>query len=404
MFCFRQMDGGLVLPRLVTDKLKCDLCNGYLSVGPISSNEEKFACGRCNPGWPHNTIYEQLAQFMLFPCSYCDEQLAWSSMEKHESRCRQNVILCPFKYKKNFHLSKMPQSSMGEYHKQCQSRKLNCPFDFCEASYEVKNISTHFAKFHKDYIFSNVVQAKKILKEEKVWNFNPDTQVCLINYKLMPFLLFIHSVCTYEESTGDIISYDYFFSIFSLCLEKCSFNYNVTIMLSSEEGTAKVSLDNQEIKPFNEKLHCIKYLRIGLVKFNSFNFMTTRFEKIRKYEVLKLTYKIEIFDHYGVKVDNNKKNFFVNIDLGKNFECPICKEYLISPIYNCNTGHSFCKKCKEQLITCPFCQAVIGNSRNFVLEDILEVLQICCPNEPKGCQFLGKVQEVKLHELMCLFN
>lgn len=399
------MDTGVVLPRAVTDNLKCDLCKGYLSVAPISSNEEKFACGRCNPGWSRDRIYEHLAQFMVFPCSFCDEQFPWSSMEKHESQCRKDVILCPSKFKKNFNISKMPQSTIGEYHKECQYRQIMCPFDFCDASYEVKNVEKHFVKFHKDYVFNNTVEAKKILKEEKVWNFNPDTQVCLIVYKMMPFLLYIHSVCTYEETTGDIISYDYFFSIFSLCLENCDFQYDVTLSITGENETTVLSLKDQEIKPFNEKLHCIKYLRIGLIKYNSFNFMTTRFEKLRKSNKLKLSYSIQICEEFNVKVDNSIKNFFVNIDnLGKSFECPICKDYLSSPIYNCNTGHTFCKKCKEQLMICPFCQAVIDKSRNFVLEDILDVLQIVCPNEPKGCQFFGKVHEIKHHELTCLFN
>lgn len=399
------MDTRLVLPKLITDKLKCDLCQGYLSVAPISSYEGKFACGRCNPGWPCNTIYEELAQLMVFPCSYCEEQLPWSLIDKHESQCRQNIILCPSKYKQSFQLSRIPQSSIGEYHRECQNRNIACPFDFCNANYEVKNISKHFGEFHKDYIFINAVEAKKILKEEKVWNFSPDTQVCLITCKFMPFLLFIHSVCTYEVTTGDIISYDYFFSVFSLCLHNCNFHFNATLTLNSESETIITTLKNQDIKPFNEKLHCIKYLRIGLINNNSFNFMTTRFEKLTKSNDLKLHYKIQISDYFEIKNENYNDKLFENIDgLGKTLECPICKEYLSGPMYNCNTGHTFCKKCKEQLTICPFCQAVVGKSRNFVLEDILEILQIFCPNETKGCRFLGKVKEVKLHELLCLYN
>lgn len=400
------MDTRFVLPRSITDELKCDLCHSYLSIAPISSYEDKFACGRCNPGWPRNIIYEHIAQFMVFPCTYCEEQLSWSLLEKHESQCRENVILCPSKYNKNFQLSKIPQSSIGEYHKKCQDRQIACPFDFCDATYEVNNIGKHFGKYHKDYVFTNVVKAKKILKEEKVWNFNPDTQVCLITYRMMPFLLFIHSVCTYEESTGDILSYDYFFSIFSLCLENTDFQYSVKLELASQNETTPVTLNNQEVKPFNEKLHCVKYLRIGLIKYNSFNFMTTRFEKLRKSNDLKLFYEIQIFDHLDFRSQKNKQeNFLVNIDgLGKIFECPICKEYLSSPVFNCNAGHTICKKCKDQLMICPFCQAIIAQSRNFILEDILEIMQILCSNEPKGCKFIGKVDELKLHELICLYN
>lgn len=81
----------LLLPEHVAARLRCDLCHGYLSVPPISSHEDKVSCGRCNPGWPRNIVYEQLAQFAVFPCTYCQRTMPWDEIPAHEERCRQQV-------------------------------------------------------------------------------------------------------------------------------------------------------------------------------------------------------------------------------------------------------------------------------------------------------------------------
>ncbi|KAJ8966102.1 hypothetical protein NQ314_003739 [Rhamnusium bicolor] len=397
----------LLLPGHIASELRCDLCRGYLSIPPISSHEEKFSCGRCNPGWPRNVIYEHLAQFVLFPCTYCEEQLPWSDVPDHEQKCRHNIILCPASYEKNYKLSKMPASNLGEYHKDCQYRTMLCPFEYCDSKYALKDMSPHFDKFHKGYLFTNnLVSARKILKEEKVWNFNPDTQVCLLVFKQIPFLLFVHSDCNYNEDTGDIMSYDYYFSMFSFCKNQCDVKYTVSVTLMSDSDNANFTKKNQTVLRFNERLHLVNFLRIGLIKKNSFNFMTTTFKNLKKSENLILTYAIKILDTFeplAEKYPNDKNRLKVD-SLGKNFDCPICKDYMYPPVFNCDLGHSVCKTCKMKMSTCPFCKASIGNSRNFVFEDILETLQITCHNESKGCAFSGKIQEIKLHELMCLYN
>lgn len=118
--------------------------------------------------------------------------------------------------------------------------------------------------FHFRYIFPyNSVSARKILKEEKVWNFNSDNQVCLLLFRDMPFLLFVHSDCNYNESTGDILSYDYHFGIFSFCKRQSHLKYTVTITLASETDDSQFVMKNQEVKPFDERLHLINFIRIG---------------------------------------------------------------------------------------------------------------------------------------------
>ncbi|KAJ8981946.1 hypothetical protein NQ317_002118, partial [Molorchus minor] len=293
------MAAKLLLPDHVIARLRCDLCRGYLSVPPISSHEDKVSCGRCDPGWQRNSAYEHLAQFVLFPCTYCAEKLAWSEVAAHEQKCKRDIILCPALYEKNYKLSKMPRSNLGEYHADCQARAIACPFDYCDAKYAARDVPGHFRKYHEEYIFDDSqVVARKNMKAEKVWNFNSDNQVCLLAYKQMPFLLFVHSDCQYDESTGDIVSYDYFFGVFTFCLNRCDVKYTASITLASDQDSTTHTMKNQDIKPFNPSLHSVNLLRIGLIRHRSFDFMTTRFRNLPRLPNLKLTYTVKILDGF----------------------------------------------------------------------------------------------------------
>lgn len=143
----------------------------------------------------------------------------------------------------------------------------------------------------------------------------------------------------------------------------------------------------------------------GLVKQNSFNFLTTKFKNLKRAENLILTYNVKLQDNFKPSSEKYPREHLLKVGtFSKNFECPICKEYMYPPVFNCDLGHTVCKSCKSKMTLCPFCKAFIGNSRNFALEDILVTLRVACQNEDKGCKFKGGVQDVQLHELMCVFN
>ncbi|XP_018562373.1 uncharacterized protein LOC108904343 isoform X1 [Anoplophora glabripennis] len=396
----------MYVPDHVVEHLRCDLCRRYLSIPPITTHEDKISCGRCDPGWHRNMAYERLAQFAVFPCTYCEKRLPWDEVPRHEERCRQGVVLCCSSFERKFALSRMPAAAVGEYHKECQWRTVACPFDYCDSKYQISDVLPHFDKFHKGYVFSNnLVSARKILKEEKVWNYSSDNQVCLILFRQMPFLVFVHSDCNYNETTGDIISYDYQFGVFSFCKKQCDIKYTASITLESEDDNSHFVMKNQEVKPFNDRLHLVKFIRIGLVKQNSFNFLTTKFKSLNRTDNLILTYTVKLQDNFKPTTEKYPREQLLKIGtLGKNFECPICNEYMCAPVYNCSLGHTVCKSCKSKMAVCPFCKAFIGNSRNFALEDILETLRVACQNEDKGCEFSGSIPDVQFHELKCVFN
>ena len=54
----------------------------------------------------------------------------------------------------------------------------------------------------------------------------------------------------------------------------------------------------------------------------------------------------------------------------KELECPVCGEYMASPIKMCENGHNICGVCKERLPECPTCRGKFINVRNIALESL----------------------------------
>lgn len=48
-------------------------------------------------------------------------------------------------------------------------------------------------------------------------------------------------------------------------------------------------------------------------------------------------------------------------DLTSLFECPVCFEYVLPPIYQCESGHLVCTECRPKLGNCPTCRGGLGS-------------------------------------------
>lgn len=88
----------------------------------------------------------------------------------------------------------------------------------------------------------------------------------------------------------------------------------------------------------------------------------------------------------------------------KEFECPICEDYMVKKIALCRAGHNLCFECKNKLqnSSCPVCRADIYEGRNFTLEKIMSVMTLPCRN--KGCTAKLKAENIKSHEETCSFG
>ena len=54
-------------------------------------------------------------------------------------------------------------------------------------------------------------------------------------------------------------------------------------------------------------------------------------------------------------------------DLASLFECPVCFDYVLPPILQCQSGHLVCSNCRPKLTCCPTCRGPLGNNNNIYL-------------------------------------
>lgn len=67
------------------------------------------------------------------------------------------------------------------------------------------------------------------------------------------------------------------------------------------------------------------------------------------------------------------------------FECPVCFEYALPPILQCQSGHIVCSNCRPKLTCCPSCRSPLGNIRNLSMEKLANSLQFPCKYLINGC-------------------
>ncbi|XP_065336787.1 E3 ubiquitin-protein ligase SIAH1A-like [Cloeon dipterum] len=83
------------------------------------------------------------------------------------------------------------------------------------------------------------------------------------------------------------------------------------------------------------------------------------------------------------------------VDLSELYKCPVCFEYVLTPIQQCTNGHIVCFTCKLSLEICPICRVkLLDNVRNLLMEK----------NKSNGCGLKLKVPERTEHEALCPFQ
>lgn len=65
-------------------------------------------------------------------------------------------------------------------------------------------------------------------------------------------------------------------------------------------------------------------------------------------------------------------------------ECPVCKEYMGPPIYQCSSGHTICNSCKTKLGKCSSCEDPIEKTRNFTLEELSKKVELPTGDDKKA--------------------
>ncbi|KAG7224691.1 hypothetical protein INR49_011488 [Caranx melampygus] len=61
------------------------------------------------------------------------------------------------------------------------------------------------------------------------------------------------------------------------------------------------------------------------------------------------------------------------------FECPVCFDYVLPPILQCQAGHLVCNQCRQKLSCCPTCRGPLTPSiRNLAMEKVASTLPFPC--------------------------
>ncbi|XP_068992057.1 E3 ubiquitin-protein ligase Siah1 isoform X2 [Neodiprion pinetum] len=91
-------------------------------------------------------------------------------------------------------------------------------------------------------------------------------------------------------------------------------------------------------------------------------------------------------------------------DLASLFECPVCFDYVLPPILQCQSGHLVCSNCRPKLNCCPTCRGPLGNIRNLAMEKVASNVMFPCKYSTSGCTVSLVHTEKADHEDACEFR
>jgi len=92
-------------------------------------------------------------------------------------------------------------------------------------------------------------------------------------------------------------------------------------------------------------------------------------------------------------------------DLCSLFECPVCFDYVLPPILQCQAGHLVCQHCRPKLTCCPTCRGPLGgNIRNLAMEKVASTIMFPCKYQQSGCPASMLHTQKADHEEACEFR
>ncbi|KAJ8924474.1 hypothetical protein NQ315_007271 [Exocentrus adspersus] len=390
------MSNDVTVSQDVFKEYKCSLCGCGLSVPPIrilglerTSQRTVYKCGRCVAVkcqiGVRNEVYEAVAQQLSFPCSYpgCEEKIQWGKVQDHEQECLHRTIRCPMHYQN------------------------------CNMTIAVCQVEKHFNDKHR----ANVREVEDI-------GFLSGKGDGVMLLKAGEELFFLYRLQSNNFCT----------SILALGPSKYK-KFKLTLFSTTDTNKVSVSFDELPVIRYDERSHCFKCLRRSCEephhpfcnKYNAVQQMTsTGFLNVHKKELVSGV--MDSKDYYRCRltlvpsdpsVDEappteeklptqndtaGASSLINNESLRKALSCPICMVYMVPPIFSCPTGHTLCSICKPSLGKCPTCKATLGNTRNYLAEEMAAEVKLHCEYQVQGCAFFGIASELKIHEQDCVFR
>ncbi|KAL1469847.1 hypothetical protein MTO96_040833, partial [Rhipicephalus appendiculatus] len=82
-------------------------------------------------------------------------------------------------------------------------------------------------------------------------------------------------------------------------------------------------------------------------------------------------------------------------------ECPVCGDYALPPILQCQNGHHLCNRCRQRVARCPICRAPKDTNRNLALDHLAEMNLFQCKYHSQGCSAALAIAAKQKHEMSC---
>ncbi|KAF2882721.1 hypothetical protein ILUMI_23454 [Ignelater luminosus] len=229
--------------------------------------------------------------------------------------------------------------SVGNHERNCNKKPYPCPtapLGVCSWHGNITDIRQHFEQKHSGEIMHRNIIGIRLHKS---------VEVCkLIKTNNEYYILHI-----YFNTVQNVLK----FNIMQLKDAKsfCAQNYQLT--LHAHDFSKCITVSTAKCEPYT------------LVDHNSIEG-----RNVIESSVLKFLTNNNPLVLCEINFDAEEKKK-VNGEMMKLIECPLCNDCMSSPIYQCQTGHSFCKTCISKLNDCPLCHRVLTQTRNYVLEDVI---------------------------------
>ncbi|CAH1173512.1 unnamed protein product [Phaedon cochleariae] len=323
-------------------KLSCCKCKKYLSHFPISTSPDGSTCGRCQPldGAVHNEVYEYLAEKQKFPCSH------------NSNGCLENLF----------------PKNIPKHERFCNYQKVNCPTIItptCQWKGFTNDLLQHFEEKHPTFLLSE-------------GNFEVDFINSHKENYLLPYGESLYIVNRSNDSRTGTFSC----TVTYIGSDPVVDEYSYKIILKSGSG-----IQTHEISK-----------KLGDVTDINNNMISSILN-----DPVSIVARIEVFkEDPTVEADVEEVDNTIQWDFLRELECLVCMEYMVPPIFQCLTGHSICKGCKEKMKECPTCKNEIGNTQNFALAQLVSFIDYPCKHD--RCKFKAKPAEIKRHEASCVFG
>lgn len=308
----------------IESKIVCANCEKLLNVSPIFCYEDeesnvKEICGRCShilhikgKMWRQQS-FENFAQYFTYPCCNkkfgCSEVLNWNKVLDHEIVCIYRSIACPVSSKELFEANS------------------------CNWTGNVTKISEHIESCHKDLIVNPP-------QFDFVEPFTNSIFFTRVTSRLITVII------KYEGN-------DIFYSLVMINgndIESQCYRYQLELLNENKENS--LILRRGRLEPLSCLTDALKnpgrMLEINLNRIKEMLKQPTqvigRFGIVRKNKK-EISLIAGIIEHpellqAQVSATSSKEKVVPAPDecMLQELECPVCNEYMIPPIYICQTG------------------------------------------------------------------